>query len=52
MWQVLFIMSDSVKVQVNEEFYGDILLPQQMLAAIKHVTDSNFVFQQVIARVV
>jgi len=31
---------------VSEQYYWDILLSQQMLAAVKHVADDNFVFQQ------
>jgi len=31
---------------VSEQDYWDILLSQQMLAAIKHVADDDFVFQQ------
>jgi len=33
-------------VKVNGQFYWDILLSQQMLAAIRHIEDDNFVFWQ------
>ena len=34
------------EVKVNGKYYWDVLLSQQMLSAIRHVADDNFVFQQ------
>ena len=32
--------------KVNDQYYWNVLLSQQMLPAIKHVADNTFVFQQ------
>jgi len=33
-------------MKVNDQYYRDVLLSQQMLLAIKHVASDTFVFQQ------
>ena len=38
-------------VKVNGQYEWDILLSQQMLDAIKHITDDNFFFQEDSAQV-
>ena len=38
-------------VKVNGQYYWDTLLSQQMLDAIKHITDDIFFFQQVSTQV-
>ena len=45
----LFFIKPEVKV--NGRHQGDILLSQQMLDAIKHITDINFFFQEYSAQV-
>jgi len=40
----LFFVKPGVKV--NGQYYWGILLAQQMLNAIKHITDDNFLFQE------
>jgi len=42
-WELFFIKPG---VKVNGQYYWDILLSHQMLAAIKRVADDNCVFQQ------
>jgi len=38
-WELFFIKPG---VKVNGQYQLDILLPQQMLDTIKHITDDNF----------
>jgi len=38
-------------VKVNGQYYWDMLLSQQTLEAIKHITDDNFFFQEDSAQV-
>jgi len=38
-------------VKVNGQYKWDILLSQQMLDAVKHITDDNFFFQEDSAQV-
>jgi len=40
----LFFVEPGVKV--DDKYYWDVLLSQQMLPAIRHVAGDNFVFQQ------
>jgi len=35
-----------LRMKVNGECYWNVLLSQQMLDVIKHITDDSFVFQQ------
>jgi len=43
MTELIFIIPG---MKVYGQYYGDVLLSQQMLPAIKHVASDTFVFQQ------
>jgi len=43
MTELIFVVP---RMRVNGQYYGDVLLSQQMLPAIKHVASDTCVFQQ------
>jgi len=47
-WELFFVKPG---VKVNGQYYWDILLSQQMLDTIKHITGDNFLFQEDSAQV-
>jgi len=46
MTELIFVIPG---IEVNGQYYRDVLLSQQMLPAIKHVESDTFVFQQDVA---
>jgi len=43
MTELIFVVPG---MKVNDKYYGDVLLSQQMLPAIDHIAGDTFVFQQ------